>query len=205
VIAARHGARALLGIALLGSASAALAGTWIDKYGRVTTLQAPGLSEAVLTPAARSAGDAAAAFKALCLDTGLNRTTAGKAAEAMGFRYVAATMPFKDPVDVGSWVAADAELTVGRDMFFAKEPQCNLVVAFPANVDRASAIATLSALIGPPANAAKATKKDGTADKRWQPEWLAPGAAAGMERRVFFHQSQPGRTHFAVLERKGAK
>ena len=196
--------RALAGVALLAIAAPASAGTWIDKYGRMTTLQASGLTEAVLVPGTRSADDVAATFKQLCLDTGIDRTAAGRAAEAAGFHYVAATMPFKDPVDVGSWVSADAELTVGRDMFFAKEPQCNLVVALPPAIDRAAAIAALSALLGAPANAAKATKKDGTPDKRWAPEWLTSGAAPGMERRIFFHQIQSGRTQIAVLERKGA-
>lgn len=194
--------RLLAALTLLGCASAASAGTWVDKYGRTLTLQAPGLVEATLTPGARAAADVAATFKALCLGTALDRIAAGKAAEAAGFRYVAATMPFKEPVDVGSWVADDAELTVGRDLFFAKEPQCGLVAAVSAGTD---VTAALTDAIGTPVNAAKATRKDGSQNKGWQPEWLVPGAAVGLERRVFFHQLQSDRVQIAVIERKGAK
>ena len=196
--------RPVLGLVLLGVAAAGSGATWIDKFGRVLTLQAPGLTEAVLTTGTRTPPEAAATFKALCLDTNLDRTFAGKAAETMGFRYVAATMPFKQPVDIGSWLMPDAELSVGRDLFFAKEPQCGLMVALPGADDRAAMVTALSALIGTPVNAAKATKKDGSPDKRWEPEWVVPGAAAGLERRVFLHQSKPNQVQFAVIERKGS-
>lgn len=204
MIARRRCFALVTGLALLVCGAAARAGTWVDRYGRTLKLDAPGLVEATLTSGTRGADAMASTFKSLCLDTALDRGAAGRAAEAAGFRYVAASMPFKNPVDVGSWVAPDAELTVGRDMFFAKEPQCGLVMALPAGVDAAAVTTALSSVIGMPANAGKATTKGGSVNKRWQPEWLVPGAPAGVERRVFVHQIQPARVQIAVVERKGA-
>ena len=71
--------RHFIALALLGSTLAATvqAAPWIDDRGRLLTMQFAGAPADKLAAAGHDADAAAAMFKGLCLDTGLDRETAG--------------------------------------------------------------------------------------------------------------------------------
>src|SRR4030095_3553115 len=109
----------------------AQAAPWLDERGRVLTMQFAGAPVDKFTAARPDASAAAARFQSLCLDTGLNRESAGKqaVASAWGFTYRPLMVPFKQPVELGGWVSADAALNVGSNLFFNKYSQCSLTGA----------------------------------------------------------------------------
>lgn len=194
----------LLGLLALGVSTPALADVWIDDVGRSMTLQFPGMQPLVLAPAAHSIDDAANLFKAACLSGSFARTSVGAVLtqSGWGFAFVDQMMPFKEPVNVGGFRAADAAVNVSEGSFFNKRPQCNLLFRAAAPHDQATAITALSATLGAaPSNAADAVKK-GKPNKRYQPEWVIP-AATGGTLTVYARASvsDPAVTHFAVLHK----
>src|SRR4029434_5755251 len=76
--------RHFVAFALIGStvAASAQAAPWLHARGRVLTMQFAGAPVDKFTAAGHDASAAAAMFKSLCLDTGLNRESAGKHAVA---------------------------------------------------------------------------------------------------------------------------
>ena len=89
-------------------------------------------------------------FKSLCLDTGLDRGIAGRQAVASswGFTYRPLMVPFKQPVELGGWVSADAALNVGIEPVFNKYSQCGLTVAVAGRADIVASEDAMSKLLG---------------------------------------------------------
>lgn len=164
-------ALAFLAAALLPTAASASA-PWVDDSGRQTMMQFPGSAETRLGANGHDAGAFASAFKRVCVDTGLVREVAGLSAESLdwGFAYRQEMVPFNNPVDLGGWYTRDAVVNVATGIFLNKHAQCNLI-GVPSGGDLAAIKAGLETQFGAPANAAKATKKDGKPNKSYVPEW----------------------------------
>ncbi|HUQ12816.1 MAG TPA: hypothetical protein VM055_00890 [Novosphingobium sp.] len=156
------------------------AGPWVDSVGRSTELTFPGSAPVKLTAGTHSLTDGVAAFVGLCVETGFDRAKVERAAAASdwAFAYRAEMMPFKPPVDVGGWNAADATLRMANGIFFNKKPQCSFMFAPQGGADMAAVQAALTKLIGPPGNAAKQFDKNGKAKKYYTPEWTVTVADA---------------------------
>lgn len=201
------GAAALLASLPLQPLQAQLGGAWSDKYGRSLVMHFGGVGATDLPPGTRQVEESAQAFKRICVDSGLDREKVGAAAEAAGwgFRYQAVEVPMKPkPIDIGGWTAPGAAVLTTRKLFFAPNPQCNLVVAVQSLPGTAELRAALTAALGAePTNSAAATKRNGEPNPRYQPEWVMP-AGAGLERVVFARRSSSGNSslHFTLMERK---
>ena len=201
--------RHFIAFALIGStvAVAAHAAPWLDERGRVLTMQFAGAPVDKLAAAGHDAGAAAAMFKSLCLDTGLNRESAGKQAVASswGFTYRPLMVPFKQPVELGGWVSADAALNVGSNLFFNKYSQCGLTVAVAGPADILASEAAMSKLLGSqPYNAAKALDSKGKRKKFYEAEWSIADPATGSITTIIVRpiEKTDGQVQFAAL-RKG--
>jgi hypothetical protein len=175
----RHIAPALAGLMVAASAQAA---PWIDDRGRFMEMQFPGAPNEKLVASGHDINAAVGLFKKLCLDTGTDRETAGKQAIASGwgFSYRPLMVPFKKPIELGGWVAGDAALNAGANLFFNKHSQCSLTVAVAGPADIAASEAAMATLLGAkPYNAAKAFDGKGKRKKFYEPEWSIADAATG--------------------------
>jgi len=201
--------RHFVAFALIGStvAASAQAAPWLDERGRVLTMQFAGAPVDKFTAAGHDASAAAAMFKNLCLDTGLNRESAGKqaVASAWGFTYRPLMVPFKQPVELGGWVSADAALNVGSNLFFNKYSQCSLTVAVAGPADIVASEDAMSKLIGSqPYNAGQALDRKGKRKKFYEAEWSIADPATGSITTIFVRpiEKTDGQVQFAAL-RKG--
>jgi hypothetical protein len=194
--------------ALVGStvAAAAQAAPWLDERGRVLTMQFAGAPVDKLAAAGHDANAAAAMFKNLCLDTGLQRETAGKQAIASnwGFTYRPLMVPFKQPVELGGWVAADAALNVGSNLFFNKHSQCSLTVAVAGPADILASEAAMTKLLGSqPSNAARQMDGKGKRRKFYEAEWAIADPATGGITTIYVRPIEKtiGQVQFAALRK----
>jgi len=201
--------RRFIAFALIGSTVAAFAeaAPWLDERGRVLTMQFAGAPVDKFTAAGHDAGAAAAMFKNLCLDTGLNRESAGKQAVASswGFTYRPLMVPFKQPVELGGWVSADAALNVGSNLFFNKYSQCSLTVAVAGPANIVASEDAMSKLLGSqPYNAAQSLDRKGKRKKSYEAEWSIADPATGGTTTIFVRpiEKTDGQVQFAAL-RKG--
>lgn len=200
--------RHFIAFALIGSTVAATADAapWIDDRGRVLTMQFAGAPVDKFTAAGHDASAAAAMFKNLCLDTGLQRETAGKQAVASnwGFTYRPLMVPFKKPVELGGWVSADAALNVGSNLFFNKHSQCSLTVAVAGPGDIVASEEAMSKLLGSkPHNAAKALDSKGKRKKFYEAEWAIADPATGSVTTIYVRpiEKTVGQVQFAALRK----
>ena len=200
--------RQLISIALLSSlaASAAHSAPWIDDRGRFVEMQFPGAPKDKLVVSGHDLYAAAALFKSLCLDTALDRETAGKQAIASdwGFTYRPMMVPFKQPIELGGWVAADAALNAGANLFFNKHSQCSLTVAVAGPSDGVASEAAIAKLLGTqPSNAGKALDGKGKRKKFYEPEWISADPATGSVTTIYARSlmEPKGQVQFAVLRK----
>jgi hypothetical protein len=200
--------RHLIALALLSAcaAAAAPAAPWIDDRGRFLVMQFPGLPEDKLVASGHDLAAAAALFKKLCLDTTLERESAGKqAVEAgWGFSYRPLMVPFKEPIELGGWVAKDAALNVGSNLFFNKHSQCSLTVAVTGPADSVASEAAMSTLLGvQPGNADKALDGKGKRKKYYEPEWAVVDPATGSMTTVYVRPvaNSKGQVQLAALRK----
>jgi hypothetical protein len=200
--------RHFIAFALIGStaAAAAQAAPWLDEHGRTLTMQFAGAPVDKLAAAGHDASAAVAMFKSLCLDTGLDRGTAGRQAVASswGFTYRPLMVPSKQPVELGGWVSADAALNVGSNLFFNKYSQCGLTVAVAGSADIVASEDAMSKLLGSqPYNAAKALDSKGKRKKFYEAEWSVADPATGSITTVYVRpiEKTVGQVQFAALRK----
>jgi hypothetical protein len=175
--------KSLAALALLASATSAMAGAWVDDLGRSTEMQCPGSTSPVYTANGHSVADGVELFGAVCLKNGFDRAAAEPVVVGSGwsFSYRAEMMPFKEPVDIGGWNAPDATLRMANGIFFNKKPQCSLAFRPQETADIAAVQDAMSKLLGKaPENAAKQFDKSGKPKKYYTPQWslLGPDGAA---------------------------
>ena len=199
--------RHFIAFALIGlTAAAAQAAPWLDEHGRTLTMQFAGAPVDKLAAAGHDASAAVAMFKSLCLDTGLDRATAGRQAVASswGFTYRPLMVPFKQPVELGGWVSADAALNVGSNLFFNKHSQCNLTVAVAGPANIVASEDAMSKLLGSqPYNAAKALDSKGKRKKFYEAEWSVADPATGSITTIYVRpiEKTVGQVQFAALRK----
>ena len=195
--------------AVLISGSAASAAPWVDDVGRSLQMSFPGAPVIALSANGHDLDNAVSMFSKLCLETNYDKQVAGEIAETTGwgFAYQEEIVPFKNPVDIGGWIAPDADFRIADTIFFNKQSQCNLTVAIDGALDSSQIQSVISGqLMSEPSNIKKAFKKNGQPKKDYQPEWQVL-AEDGSSHIVYARQSigHSNAIHLAVVKQKTKK
>ena len=148
---------------------------WVDDYGRMMSMEFAGGSGAAPAPVDRSPAEMAAVFRKACIDTQADPAGLAAAAVALGLAADPLTVPVgkkAPPVVLNIHRAPGLVVSQTGGFFAAKVAQCNVTFYVNALPDRADMAAAVTAALGTsPANAASATKKNGTPNKNYEPEW----------------------------------
>ena len=194
--------RALTILALsLWSTSASA--SWVDQFGREISFTFPGHAPVTLSKGNHTLADGIAAFDAVCLKTGFDKSAVEKAIQALswGFTYKAETFPLTNAVDIGGWNTDDATVRVGIDLFFNKKAQCNVVVMTSDAPTVDGMVDSLTAIIGKaPDNAKKRYNKQGKPRPYFAPQWTVVNAG-GQSTTIYAKPSttSAGAVLFAVV------
>jgi hypothetical protein len=194
--------RALTILALsLWSTSASA--SWVDQFGREISFTFPGHAPVTLSKGNHTLADGIAAFDAVCLKTGFDKSAVEKAIQALswGFTYKAETFPLTNAVDIGGWNTDDATVRVGIDLFFNKKAQCSVVVMTSDTPTADGMVDGLTAIIGKaPENAKKRYDKQGKPYPYFSPKWTVVNAS-GQSTTIYAQWSitSAGAVVFAVV------
>lgn len=160
---------ALLGAAILSLSAAAAAQSgamWVDRYGRMTSLNITGTATPPPAAADRTPGEMAALFQRLCVAASADPAAAGLTA-----------VPFtatggRPPMVLDIWHGPGVVLSRSDRFLVTQKAQCNIVFYVNSLPEPQTVQEAVSAALGAqPTNAARATKRNGRPNAGFVPEW----------------------------------
>ena len=190
------------------SAAAQGGAMWVDRQGRMMSLQFSGGNGAPPAPADRTAAQIAALFQSLCVATEGDpaRIAAAAAAAGAGLTAQPETVPGArnaPPLVLDIWRGEGLVVTRTAGFFAAPNAQCNAIFYVPSLPDKAAVVAALTAALGaPPANADQAVRRNGRPNPHYAPEWSVAGGRMVVAHVVAGSQYMPGnRVHIGIRVR----
>jgi len=171
---------------------------WVDRHGRMMSLQFSGGNGAPPAPADRTAGQMAALFQSLCVATEGDpaRITAAARAAGAGLAAQPENVPGgrnAPPLVLDIWRGEGLVVTRTAGFFAAPNAQCNAIFYVRSLPDKAAVVAALTAALGSaPANADQAVRRNGRPNPHYIPEWSVAGGRAVVAHVAAGYQHMPG-------------
>ena len=187
---------AALALALPAAADAQNGAMWVDRYGRMMTLTMSGGETPAPPPADRTPAEMAALFQQMCVAASADPSAAGFAVPgpaAAGLLAVPFATGGRSPDLFDIWHGPGVVLARSERFYVTQKAQCNLVFYVNTLPEPQAVHQAVSAALGaPPANAARATKRNGQPNRGFVPEWSVGTAQVAVAHVSRNNRSLPG-------------
>lgn len=181
---------------------------WLDRSGRMMSLQFGGGSGEPPAALDRSPEQMAELFHSLCVATEGDPARIGAAAETAGAGLASQphTIPGArnaPPIELGVWRGEGLVIARTDGFFAAPSAQCNAIFYVQSLPEAAAVAAALTAALGSsPANADRAVRRNGRPNPDYAPEWSLGGGKIVVAYVVAGNRYMPGdRVHIAIRAR----